>query len=219
MQHSHNVLRDPVVYSPKKAANMLDVKVSYIKRLLRNGTLKGGRMGKFWRIKKEDLDAFIAGLNQDDHGKTGVSEDTLSKMRYHGALKSKNAAPGSIEKMTENIGKIKAELPAQEHFEKIPSIGKLKSTVLQREERKQKLESLPNFLDALSEHAYPGVKDLVNETPDALEAKFTKEAQGSEDDQVQDEDDPLGEAGFSVETIIADPDEKQWRAMKPDSDS
>jgi len=207
------------IYTSEQVAEILDVKVSNVKRLLREGTLKGFKLGKFWRVNEESLNAFIASFDQGNQVNKGLSEDTLSKMRYHGALKSKNAAPGSIEKMTENIGKIKAELPTQEHFKKIPSIGKLKSTVMQREEKKQKLESLPDFLDALSEQAYPGVKDLVNEPPDALEAKFTKEAQASEDDQAQDEEDPPGEAGFSVETVICNPDEKPWRTMKADTDS
>lgn len=177
MQHSINVQRGVVVHTPEKVAERLDVKVSYVKRLLREGSLKGIKMGKFWRVTQESLDAFIARFDQGDQVNKSVSKGTLSKMRYQGALKSKNAAPGSIEKMTENIGKIKAELPAQEHFEKIPSIDKLKSTVLQREERKQKLETLPDFLDALSEQAYPGARGLVNEDPETLEAMFMNETQ------------------------------------------
>lgn len=219
MQHSTNVHVDQVVYSSRKVANKLDVKVSYIKRLLRNGTLKGVKVGKFWRIKKEDYDAFIAGLNQDDHGKAGVSADTLSKMRYHGALKSKNAAPGSIEKMTENIGKIKAELPAQEHFEKIPSIDKLKTTVMQREERKQKLESLPGFLDALSEQAYPGAKELVNEDPDALEAMFMNGTQTPADAHDHTEKEHPSMLEFAREQLATAPEKKPSETMKVGEDS
>ena len=219
MQRSINVQRGVVVHTPEKVAERLDVKVSHVKRLLREGSLKGIKMGKFWRVTGESVDAFIASLDQGDPVNKSVSEDTLSKMRYQGALKSKNAAPGSIEKMTENIGKIKAVLPTQDHFGKIPKIANLQSTVILRENKRQKIKDLPKILDGLADTAYPGVKDLVNETPDALEAKFTKEAQGSEDDQVQDEDDPPGETGFSVETIMVNPDEKPWRTMKADPDS
>lgn len=218
------------IYSPKEVAKMFGVKTSYIKRLLRNGTLKGFRIGKFWRIKKESLDAFIAGFEQDSQGKAGLSQDTIDRIRYHAGLKSRDTTPNSIEKLNENIGRLKAEIQTQDRFGKIPKIAKLKSTVLLREGKRTKMESLPVYLEDLSDKAYPGVKEMVNEAPDALEAKFSQEAQKSEDSQKNTEEEDSDEDGFSVDIVTtegpaesqmerASPDEKPWRVMKEDDPS
>jgi len=39
-----------VAMAPQEVAEVLGVKVQFVMRLLRAGKLKGGKMGKFWRV-------------------------------------------------------------------------------------------------------------------------------------------------------------------------
>ena len=172
MLNSNAVNQDKQIFTPEQVSEMLDLKNSYVKRLLRDGELKGFKINKFWRIRKDSLDAFIDDMNRKDQGKAGLSKDTINRIKFHASLKSKATTPYSIEKLTENITRLKAEIQTQDRFGRIPKIDKLKTNVTEREEKRQKLEDLPDLLDALSDQAYPGVKELVDEDPDSLETMF-----------------------------------------------
>lgn len=47
------------IYKTKEVANMLRVNVVTVNRWLREGTLKGIRVGKLWRITHSQLKEFI----------------------------------------------------------------------------------------------------------------------------------------------------------------
>lgn len=177
MLNSNAMSQDKQIFTPEQVGEMLGLKKSYIKRLLRDGELKGFRINKFWRISKDSLDAFIDDMNRKDQGKAGLSKDTINRIKFHASLKSKATTPNSIEKLTENITRLKAEIQTQDRFGRIPKIDKLKTNVTEREEKKQNLEDLPDLLDALSDQAYPGVKELVDEDPDSLETMFAGKVQ------------------------------------------
>lgn len=181
-----------LVYTPQQVANILGVKPSHIKRLLRNGDLKGLKLGKFWRIPKAELDAFCADCAKEHCGKGTISDGTRNKIRFHAGLKSKDAMPSCIDRMAARIQIIKAQLPQQDTFNKIASVDKLRSAVMEREASRHKLDDMPNYLSALAQQAYPGAVDLVDEDPDALEQRFTNEANGNGNDQPEDaNDNPL----------------------------
>lgn len=46
-------------YTPEHVARMLRVKVATVHRWLREGTLKGVRIGRLWRITHSQLEDFI----------------------------------------------------------------------------------------------------------------------------------------------------------------
>lgn len=173
-----------IIYSPKKVGEILEVTESFVKRLLRDGKLKGFKMGKFWRIPKAAMDEFCAACNGNGNGKGLIAEDSRNRIKFHATLRSRDRLPNNIEVMEQNILKIKGELPAQDDHKKIASIAKLKSVVNAREEKKAKLETMADSLGELAAKAYPGIQDLVNQDPDTLEALFANDANGAEDAQL-----------------------------------
>ena len=47
------------VYTPDEVAERLKIARKTVMNMLRSGRLKGIRVGKFWRIRERDLQAFI----------------------------------------------------------------------------------------------------------------------------------------------------------------
>ena len=47
------------VYTPAEVADILKVSVETVKRHLREGTLKGFKVGTRWRVKESDLKEFM----------------------------------------------------------------------------------------------------------------------------------------------------------------
>ena len=47
------------IYTPEEIAEILKVEPDTIRRYLRDGKLKGFKVGNHWRIKEEDLQEFI----------------------------------------------------------------------------------------------------------------------------------------------------------------
>jgi len=47
--------------TPDQAAEYLHLHRDTVRRLLRQGTLPGRKVGKQWRIRKHDLDAYLSG--------------------------------------------------------------------------------------------------------------------------------------------------------------
>jgi excisionase family DNA binding protein len=58
------------VLTPEQVAEELQVSVRTVMSFLRSGRLKGFRVGRLWRIKASDLQAFMEGAPQD-----GVTEE------------------------------------------------------------------------------------------------------------------------------------------------
>ena len=52
---------EDIILNPEEAANYLKVNPQTIYRNLRRGRLPGGKVGNQWRIRKSDLDRFLAG--------------------------------------------------------------------------------------------------------------------------------------------------------------
>ena len=48
-----------VFYTPEEVAKMLKVEENTLRIWLREGKIKGCKIGSFWRIKEEDLKEFI----------------------------------------------------------------------------------------------------------------------------------------------------------------
>lgn len=55
------MVKEDVILSPEEAARYLKVDLHTIYRNLRRGKLPGGKVGRQWRIRKSDLDRFLAG--------------------------------------------------------------------------------------------------------------------------------------------------------------
>lgn len=168
------------ILTTKRAADLLGVSESFIKRECRNGRLNGFKVGKVWRISMEALEEYIAVCRKNQGGKSCVSPATRNRMKFHATLRSKAASPKILERMQQSIAKIKGELPALDQEAKIPSVAKLRATVISREEKTRKLAAIPHELEELATKAYPEVKDLVNQDPEALEAIFTEHAQAGQ---------------------------------------
>ncbi len=165
------------IYSPEKLAEIMEVRKPFVMRLLREGKLKGFKMGKFWRISDENLQAFLATMNENGNGKKRMTADTKNKMRFHASLKSQKSLPDSFMRVEETILQLKDRLQEQTGYEKIATIAKLQSAVMLREELKEKLSSMDATLNAIGSKAYPELMDLADKDADTLEELFVKEAQ------------------------------------------
>lgn len=165
-----------VVYSPTKVAEILEVKETFVKRLLRGGKLKGFKMGKFWRVTEADLNAYYVSCSENGNGTSRVSDDTRNKIRFHVALRSQDTTLKKVGSMEQDIEKIKGEVRAQDGYKKLASIIKLKSNVVTREEKQRKLDTMDDYLGDLVSKTYPDVMNLTNEDPDVLEELFKEGA-------------------------------------------
>ena len=165
--------------TPKEAAEILGLKEKYVKTLIREGVLPAKRIGKFMRITQEGLDSFIANLDDSNKGTKQMSEGVRSQIKYHAKLRSKDSTPKAIQMMSDSILKIKADLEALDDSDKkVPVVAKYKSTISAKVANMEKMGAISEELEALSEQAYPGMRDFVDADPDTLEEIFTQEAQG-----------------------------------------
>lgn len=67
-----------ITLSPEEAAEYLKVNPQTIYRNLRRGRLPGGKIGRQWRIRKEDLDRFLAPHTQAEEE---LSPEDLAAIR------------------------------------------------------------------------------------------------------------------------------------------
>ena len=79
------------IYGPEKAAEILEVKVSFVKRLLREGILKGFKMDKFWRTTEDALNGYITVCRDKSNGKKTVDVGTRNKIRFHASIRSQES--------------------------------------------------------------------------------------------------------------------------------
>jgi excisionase family DNA binding protein len=49
------------VYTVEQTAKLLHLSQETVKRLLRSGRLGGMKIGRLWRVRESDLEAFISG--------------------------------------------------------------------------------------------------------------------------------------------------------------
>ena len=164
------------IYSPKTAAELLEVKESFVKTLLRDGQLKGLKLGKFWRVTQEGLDDYCARCGNNGNGHNGVSQDMKNKIKFHANLRSGDVLPNSFGKLTNEISKLKEDLQAEAGHKKVAIIAKLQMAVTLREQVRRRLNGLDTELTDLGMKAYPDLAGLVETAPDALEEIFTQAA-------------------------------------------
>ena len=174
-----------MIYSPSKVAEILEVKESFVKRLLREGKLKGFKMGKFWRITEANLNAYYANCSKNGNGTSRVSEDTRNKIRFHVSLRSQDKTINKVGSIEEDIEKIKRDVRAQYGYKKVASIIKLKSNVVTREDKQRKLDSMDDYLGDLVSKTYPDIRDLTDKDPDTLEEFFIEAARKPQKSMVE----------------------------------
>lgn len=52
------------IYTPEQVAEMLSVGVFTVREWLRNGKLKGSKIGSLWRITRSDIEEMLAANKQ-----------------------------------------------------------------------------------------------------------------------------------------------------------
>jgi excisionase family DNA binding protein len=60
-------MTDQRLLTPEQVADRLQISRVTVMDYLRKGRLKGHRVGKLWRIKEEDLEAFLEGEPTDEY--------------------------------------------------------------------------------------------------------------------------------------------------------
>ena len=53
------------IYTPEQVAEMLSVGVFTVREWLRNGKLKGSKIGSLWRITRSDIEEMLAANKQE----------------------------------------------------------------------------------------------------------------------------------------------------------
>lgn len=164
------------VYSPEKVAEMMDIKKSFVLRMLREGHLKGLKMGKFWRISQDQLNEFLANMSENGNGKRRMKPEAKEKIRFHTCLRSQDSLPKTVEELDVVISDLKDNLKHQSGHKKVATIAKLQAAVQQREELKKKIGSMDETLNAIGSKAYPDLMKLADLDADNLESLFVQNA-------------------------------------------
>jgi excisionase family DNA binding protein len=80
-------MTDQRLLTPEQVADRLQISRVTVMDYLRKGRLKGHRVGKLWRIKEEDLEAFLEGeLTDEDLADAKALDEALADPRrydYH----------------------------------------------------------------------------------------------------------------------------------------
>ena len=173
------------VYSAERIADMLDVKVSFVNREIREGHLKGFKVGKSWRVTHEALEEYFENRTQNGNGKRAVNELTKDKIRFHANVRRLDEIPTAVQEMGERITRIKGELPEKESYGKLAAIIKMKKLVEAKTEKEEKLATKEEHLNKLVDRAYPGMRDLLHMTPDELEEYFQAPENANNEPQAQ----------------------------------
>lgn len=173
------------IYSPKKVAEVLEVKESFVKRQLRVGTLKGVRIGKFWRVPEDSLGAYLKVIGENGNGKAKMSGQTKNKIKFHACLKSQDSAPKTIQNLLEEIKEVKEKLQAEKGSRRIPLIAKLFALTKQVSGKRLSMGSIDAQIRDLAFMAYPDAAGLADEDVNVLEV-LLKEAAEMPDKSISD---------------------------------
>ena len=80
-------MTDQRLLTPEQVADRLQISRGTVMDYLRKGRLKGHRVGKLWRIKEEDLEAFLEGEpTEEDLADAKALDEALADPRrydYH----------------------------------------------------------------------------------------------------------------------------------------
>jgi excisionase family DNA binding protein len=73
-------MTDQRLLTPEQVADRLQISRVTVMDYLRKGRLKGHRVGKFWRIKEEDLEAFLEGEpTEEDRADAKALDEALAE--------------------------------------------------------------------------------------------------------------------------------------------
>jgi excisionase family DNA binding protein len=167
---------DTKVYSPEEVAELMSVKKAYVLRMLREGHLKGFKMGKFWRVSGEQLHEFISAMSENGNGKRRMKPEAKEKIRFHTCLRSQDSLPKTLEELDVVISDLKDNLKHQSGHRRVATIARLQVAVQQREERKEKIGSMDETLNAIGSRAYPDLMKLADLDGENLESVFVQNA-------------------------------------------
>lgn len=163
-----------VIYTPQEIADLLNVKVSFVNRELREGKMTGFKVGKSWRITQDAFNDYCNNRIHSTDGKRSVKESTKAKIRFHANVRHMKDLPDAVETMTKNINKMKGELPGLDTYEKLSALMKMKALVQTKAEKEQRLVNKDEHLGTLANKAFPGMTDLLNMDPDEAEEYFLR---------------------------------------------
>ncbi len=71
-------MADEPLLSPEQVAERLQVSAYTAVKWMRQGRIKARKLGKFWRVKPEDLEAFIEGGTEEDRDDIAAAEEALA---------------------------------------------------------------------------------------------------------------------------------------------
>ena len=165
------------IYSPKKVAEVLEVKESFVKRQLRAGTLKGVRIGKFWRVPEESLGAYLKVIGENGNGKAKMTGQTKNKIKFHACLKSQDSAPKTIHNLSKEIEEVKEKLREEKGPRRIPLIAKLFALTKEVSGKQRSIGTIDAQIQNLAFTAYPDAAGLANEDVEALETLLKEMAE------------------------------------------
>jgi len=165
------------IYSPKKVAEVLEVKESFVKRQLREGTLKGVRIGKFWRVPEESLGAYLKAIGGNGNGKAKMTGQTKNKIKFHACLKSQDSAPKTIQNLSKEIEEVKEKLRDEKGPRRIPLVAKLFELTKEVSGKRRSIDAIDAQIKDLAFMAYPDAAGLANEDVEALETLLKEMAE------------------------------------------
>jgi excisionase family DNA binding protein len=173
------------IYSPKKVAEVLEMKESFVKRQLREGTLKGVRIGKFWRVPEESLGAYLTAIGENGKGKAKMNGQTKNKIKFHACLKSQDCTPKTIQNLLEEIEEVKEKLQEVKGPRRIPLIARLFTLTKQVSGKRQSIGTIDAQIQDLAFMAYPDAAGLADEDLNVLE-RLLKESADMPDKSIGD---------------------------------
>jgi len=165
------------IYSPKKVAEVLEVKESFVKRQLRAGTLKGVRMGKFWRVPEENIGTYLKVAGENGNGKGKMTRQTRNKIKFHACLKSQDSAPNTIQNLLKEIREVKEKLQDKKGARRIPLIAKWFELTKRVSGKRHSIDSIDAQIQDLAFMAYPDAAGLADKDVDVLETLLKETAE------------------------------------------
>ncbi|MBF0531222.1 MAG: helix-turn-helix domain-containing protein, partial [Deltaproteobacteria bacterium] len=81
------------MYTAEQVAELLQVSKAFVDRLLRDGLIKGFKIGKLWRVNQSALDDYCVSCANSGKGKRSLSPKAKTKIQFHANLRSHEKLP------------------------------------------------------------------------------------------------------------------------------
>jgi excisionase family DNA binding protein len=108
-------MSDHEYYTPEQIATKLQVRTRTVQEWLRTGRLAGLKLGKLWRVRREDFDAFV-GVSQNS-----VARDSLPHPVVEKGQAEQAAETGCVgERLLAMFDEIFADVP-EEDWARMPT--------------------------------------------------------------------------------------------------